>query len=167
MSRPGADADGLRAALLSLELGFFAGFRDPWWLIGSAAATLCGVPGIPVHDIDILCSERDAEALVAARAHDVDAGYRPGDETRFRSRFARLRLAPLPVEVMGGLQVRSGSRWRPVEVLHGAIVPCGAHAIAVPALPEQLRLFELFGRGKDLEKAQRLREYIGERADVA
>ena len=167
MNRPGADAAELRAALLSMAPAFFAGLRDPWWLIGSAAATLSGVRGIPVHDIDVLCSERDAEALIAARAGEVDAGYRPAGEGRFRSRFARLHSTPLPVEVMGGLQVNRDGRWRPVEVVDGTTVACGERSFPVPTLPEQLRLFELFGRDKDLEKARRLREYLGENADVA
>lgn len=167
MNRRGVDADGLHAALQSLEPGFFAGFRDPWWVIGSAAAALSGVPGIPVHDIDILCSERDAETLVAAHADEIDADYRPGDDERFRSRFTRLCRASLPVEVMGGLQVESGGQWLPVRITQGTRVACGLHAIPVPTLSEQLRLFELFGRDKDLEKARRLHEHLREHVGVA
>ena len=38
-------------------------FRDSWWIIGSAAMALAGIPGIVPQDIDVLCSRSDALRL--------------------------------------------------------------------------------------------------------
>lgn len=162
------DAEGVRAALRATPPGLFAAFRDPWWLIGSAAAALCDVPGITVHDLDILCSECDASNLLAAYRHRVDAQFRPADDALFRSRFARLSFDPLPVEVMGGLEVRRDGRWQPVRVADERMLDCDGQVIRVPSLPEQVRLFECFGRGKDLAKAALTRNHLaGEGASHA
>lgn len=141
--------------------------RDPWWVIGSAALALAGVEGIAPNDVDLLLSVRDADACVAAHADCLESGDASAGQDRFRSRFARLRFAPMPVEVMGGLQVHRDGRWKPVGVGETRIVALGAAAIRIPGIDEQLRLLELFGRDKDLAKAQRLRHFMsGEPAHV-
>lgn len=38
-------------------------FRDPWWIIGSAAMVLADIPNVAPQDIDVLCSRRDALQL--------------------------------------------------------------------------------------------------------
>lgn len=165
---PVTEVEGVRAALRALPPGFCDAFRDPWWLIGSASAVLCGVTGIDVHDLDILCSEHDAASLPAACPDRVDARFRPGDDALFRSRFARLSFDPLPVELMGGLEVHRDGRWRPVRVAEDRAVDLGRRQVRVPSLPEQLRLLEWFGRDKDLAKAGLIRQYLAkERASHA
>ena len=42
-------------------------FRDSWWIIGSAAMALAGIPGIMPQDIDVLCSRNDALRLRDSR----------------------------------------------------------------------------------------------------
>lgn len=134
-----------------------AGLHDPWWIVGSAAAALSGVEGFAPGDVDLLTSERDAEALIARHRDAVDGGYLPAEGGRFRSRFARFAFAPMPVEVMGGLEVRREGRWDRVEIAQGlADAPAG---VPLPSLDEQIRLFEWFGREKDLDKARRLRAW--------
>jgi hypothetical protein len=131
-------------------------FRDPWWVIGSAAMRLAGVDGPEPNDVDLLCSERDADALVEAWTAHRDDHYRPADDGRFRSRFARFAHLPMPLEVMGDLEVRVAGDWQPVQVASELRVEVNGHAIPVPALSEQWRILTLFGREKDLAKAARI-----------
>jgi hypothetical protein len=147
-------------SVAGLVPAFVESFRDPWWLIGSAALLLAGVDGVLPHDIDVLASERDADAFIARHADLQERDHRPAGDERFRSRFARFRFAPLPVEVMGGLQVRRGEAWMPVRIDATRMVDCGGAVVPLPALHEQLRLFEWFGRDKDIDKARRLRAHL-------
>jgi len=141
-------------------------FRDPWWVIGSAAAHLVAAPEIVPHDIDVLASAHDVDAFAARHGDVLDRDYRPGDGARFRSRFARFAFAPLPVELMGGLEVDDGRGWRAVHVGATRMVDCDGQAIPLPTVAGQIRLFEWFGRDKDLEKARILRRHARETADA-
>lgn len=138
-------------------------FRDPWWIIGSAAMALIGVPEIAPQDIDVLCSRDDALRLQAAWAVHADGVYRPQDDACFRSTFARFTHLPMPLEVMGDLDVMTPEGWRPLRVLEDAAVDVGGHAIRVPTLAEQQRIFLLFGRPKDLAKAARVAAFLEDR----
>jgi hypothetical protein len=150
---------GLRHALPELARTF----RDPWWIIGSAAMALAGVPGTAPQDIDVLCSRDDALRLQAAWVPHADAAYRPQDEARFRSEFARFTHLPMPLEVMGGLEVMTPEGWRPLQMLDHATLEVEGHAIRVPTLAEQQRIFTLFGRPKDLAKAARIAAFLEDR----
>jgi hypothetical protein len=129
---------------------------------------LAGVVDIVPHEIDVLASARDAEGFVLRHAGLIERDHRPPGDELFRSRFARFRFAPLPVEVMGGLHVRRDGAWKPVRIATTRLVDCGGAVVPVPSPAEQLRLFEWFGRDKDIDKARRLRAHavIGDR-DVA
>ena len=129
---------------------------EPWCLIGSAAARLLGAE-VSVADVDVLVSHADADALMALWADRRDVAHAPADGDRFRSRFARFRFPGLPVEVMGGLELDQGEGWQPVSP--GRLVLAGVQgmAVPVPALGEQIRILESFGRDKDRERAATLR----------
>lgn len=157
----GRARDTVIASVARLAPSFAETFRDPWWLIGSTAMLLSGVDDVPPRDIDVLTSERDADAFIVRHADLVERDHRPAGDERFRSRFARFRFAPLPVEVMGGLQVRREDAWTPVRIGATRMVDCVGAAVPVPEADEQLRLFEWFGRDKDIDKARRLRAHLG------
>jgi len=129
---------------------------EPWCLIGSAAARLLGAE-VSVADIDVLVSREDAETLATLWTDRRGTTHAPADDGRFRSQFARFDFPGLPVEVMGGLELNQGGGWQPI--LPGKLVLAGVHGIAVPvpALDEQIRILESFGRDKDRERAAALR----------
>ena len=129
---------------------------EPWCLIGSAAARLLGAE-VDVADIDVLVSRADAETLATLWADRRDAAHAPADDDRFRSHFARFRFPGMPVEVMGGLELDRGEGWQAVSP--GRLVLAGVQgmAVPVPALDEQIRIFESFGRDKDRARAAALR----------
>ncbi|SEJ48596.1 hypothetical protein [Frateuria terrea] len=124
---------------------------DPWAVIGSAAAWLAGAD-VEVADVDVLTSARDARSLVRhwqGRLLDT-AGLKDAD--RFRSHFARFDF-PLPVEVMGDLEVARPEGWRRVHVGATTLVQIDRLSVPIPTLDEQLRLLECFGRPKDRLRA--------------
>lgn len=142
-------------------------FRDPWWVIGSAAMRLGGIAEVEPADVDLLCGADDAERLISAWQERCDAGYLPHDDDRFRSRFVRFRHLPMPVEVMGDLHVRAGAGWQAVRVEASQQVSCDGYAVSIPTWQEQIRILSLFGRGKDLAKAELISSHIeAERMDV-
>ena len=143
-----------------------AAFQDPWWIIGSSALHLSGVPGIVPQDLDLLTSGRDADSLVEALPDQVDSNYLPSDK-RFDSRFASFPALPMPVEVMGDLAMRIEGAWQAIIVGPSRILDVGAHEVRVPTLHEQIRLLKLFGRDKDLAKAALVSSFLKkETADV-
>lgn len=153
----------LRATLAEVRQRLaLADRRDPCWLIGSAAAAVAGVDGFTPADIDLLMSTRDAEAFASTHRDRMDATYVPGDAGRFRSRFARFRFAPMPVEIMGGLEVFRDGSWHAVRI--ESRLPCALLGDDpwLPSLEEQARLFECFGRDKDLARANLVRAMLPE-----
>ena len=130
--------------------------RDPWWIIGSAAALLVGVAEQPVADVDLLVSEADARRLLDRLSLRP---FSPDPSDRFRSAlFARLDALPLPLEVMAGLKVRAHGRWRPVVPRTRQCAARENRLLYVPDAAEQVRICRLFGRAKDLARAARLDE---------
>ena len=130
--------------------------RDPWQLIGSAAARLAGA-AVSVADLDLLTSAADAARLADAWRDRREAGYAPAGAERFRSHFVRFRFAGMPVEVMGALELDAGQGWTPVTVREVMLVRVAGLQVPVPSIAEQIRILESFGRPKDLHRAALLR----------
>ncbi len=142
-------------------------FRDPWWIIGSAAMALAGVPDIVPQDIDVLCSHDDADRLrLRWRMHEA-GDSRPRDGMRFRSAFSRYEHLPVPLEAMGGLEVMTADGWRALEVREDIRTVHAGCELRLPTLAEQRRILHLFGRDKDLAKAARLAAFMEEATGVA
>ncbi len=76
---------------------------------------------------------------------------------RFRSRFARFVFPGLAVEIMGGLEVSGGAGWEPVRVGEIIAVDVAGLRVPIPAVEEQIRLLERFGRPKDSQRAALLK----------
>ncbi len=121
-------------------------FTAPWAPIGSGALILLGVPLDDAGDLDIVTSIDGARRLRAAWSGWLDTGELKTPDGPFRSEdFARYATPWGPVEVMGGLKVR-GQR---LELASG-----------LPSGREQLRILRLFGRPKDVAKAERLEAWM-------
>ncbi|KRE87895.1 hypothetical protein ASG75_05190 [Rhodanobacter sp. Soil772] len=136
--------------------------RDPWTLIGSAAARLAGAE-VVVADLDVLTSVRDAETLIGHWKARRDDTYVPPGEDRFRSRFARFLFPGLPVEVMGGLELCGERGWELVRIDAIVMLDVAGLAVPIPAVTEQIRVLESFGRPKDLQRAALLKRLSEER----
>jgi hypothetical protein len=136
--------------------------RDPWWVIASAAMALHGVTPIEVADVDVLASVRDAARVLATLRLPTP----PASGTdRFRSTiFARLDIAPVPIELMAGFHVRDGATWRPILPETRILITLGDTALPVPSVAELIAHCALFGRPKDKARAALLQQWETERA---
>ena len=113
--------------------------RDPWGVIGSAAAWLVGAK-VSVADVDFLTSARDAKALGERWHARLDNRYVPEGSNRFRSHFARFVFPGLPVEVMGKLEVHGADGWMPVKIDQLMTINCAGEGVPIPSMAEQIRI---------------------------
>lgn len=135
------------AATLSVIADAAPDFADEWWVIGSAAAALAGAEVADVRDVDLLLSERDAKALLL-RWKDAPRHIIEPSEIFRSATFARFGNAPLPIEALGGFEMRVRDQWRAVRPLtrirHGDMF--------APSIAEQIALYEAMNRKKDLAR---------------
>ena len=132
--------------------------RDPWWIIASAAIALHGAHPIEVADVDLLASERDAKALIAALGV-VPAP--PGGTPLFRSTlFARWTAPPLAVEIMAGFAVRTADGWQAVHPATRLEKQVDGRRLFVPSADELIAHCRLFGRPKDEERAALMQRFM-------
>jgi hypothetical protein len=131
-----------------------AGAAEPWWIIGSAAVALHGRAGEVREDVDVLTGPAGARRFL--QGFGIEAA--PGEASAlFRSEvFGRWDGAPLAVEVMGGLHLRTGGGWQPVRIETRQAVNVEGRTLYIPAAEELARLFTSFGRPKDVERAKQL-----------
>lgn len=158
-----ADASGLRTTLIRVVPDLQRCCNDRWMLIGSAAAQLAGAV-VTVADIDVLSSKSDAAHLQDYWATYRDDDYVPEDGRRFRSHFARFTFLPLPVEIMGGLELHGAEGWQSVKIEHTVRVDVDGIDVLIPTLDEQIRLLESFARPKDMTRVTSLKSLQRERS---
>lgn len=127
--------------------------EDPWWVLGSAAMALIEIDPGDIRDIDVLVSERDADALI--RKHSL-TNMADGGTDGFRSNFFLTpNLGQVPVEIMAGYQIRTAGAWQVVEPKTRLRIPVGSAAIFVPDRDEQMHFLKRLGRPKDRDRLQR------------
>lgn len=157
---PTDNAAALRATLGAALPVLHCRCREPWWLIGSAALHISGVPGIEVHDIDVLVADADAVRLLAGWHERLDDAFQPERTDLFRSRFGRVDGFALPLEVMGDLKLRRDGEWQLVRPTDRILIRWQGFSVPVPSLPAQRAILESFGRAKDLAKAEVVRRHL-------
>lgn len=121
--------------------------RDPWCLIGGAAALLHGADIPRLHDMDVLVSRRDGRAIVAR------LGLVPDNKAvsdRFRSTcFCTWTSAGIPVEFMADFSVFANGTWLAVRPEPAEIIRIGDAELLLPSLDGLIAMHRLFGRDKD------------------
>ena len=128
--------------------------QDPWWIFGGAAMVLWGLRDWRAPDIDIMASPRDARRLIEALHGEVTPD--PG-EGLFRSHvFGQILTTPVPLDVMAGMDVRAGGDWVPVTFSTRVAIALEDFTVFTPSINEQIETCRLFGRPKDLLRAEML-----------
>jgi hypothetical protein len=130
-----------------------AGAGDEWWLFGGAAVALHGLP-IGVADVDVLMSMRDIGVLASK------LGIAPDRDTpvdRIRSDiWLPWKVPPLGVDFTAGLAVRVGEDWTRIAPRTREAVQVAGHTLYIPSRGELIEILRLFGRPKDLARAEGL-----------
>lgn len=139
---------------LALLLDLSAEIRDPWWIIGGAATALITGSVADVHDIDVVLSPADARRLIAVLGLQDSTD---GGTERFRSEvYATWRAPPVPVDLLGGFQVKAGDHWTPVAPKTRRPFQTPAGTVFLPSVEEQIEITKLLGRPRDFERINRL-----------
>ena len=142
---------GLEATLAEVSR-IAAPLEDDWWVIGSAAIALTGI-NIEVLDVDLVVSERDARTLLGVWAAPAVA---TGSQDRFRSIHGVHTGTPIPIEIMGALQVKVEDRWARVTPNTREAVDLPGGRVFIPDAADQLALLLMFRRPQDLVRAEML-----------
>jgi hypothetical protein len=129
-----------------------ATLQDDWWVIGSAAIALTGV-AIEVPHVDLLVSARDADTLLSGWAAPKTAA--DGRE-RFRSLLGEHAGTPIPIDVMGRLEVLIDDQWLPASPTTRVHVDLPGGSVFIPDPADQLALLLMFRRPQDLVRAEML-----------
>ena len=147
------------AASLDILASAASDMQDPWWIFGGAAMVLWGLQDWRAPDIDILCSPRDARRLIEGLHGQVTPD--PG-EGLFRSQvFGQILTTPVPLDVMANMDVRAGGDWIPVTFSTRVPIVLEDFTVFTPSLNEQIETCRLFGRPKDLQRAEMLESLRG------
>lgn len=134
--------------------------QDPFYIIGSSALVLAGIPLENTHDIDLLTSYSDATFLKEQWKVKNVRGYLPGDSDKFRSNFGRFQWSNMLVEVMGDLEVCHDGQWQKLQINEYFEISINELKIRIPTLEEQERIFRFFSRIKDLAKADKIIKHL-------
>jgi hypothetical protein len=145
--------------LLALIYPDLQQLENDYFIIGSGAMLLSDITIPIVTDLDLLMSAADADKLKYKWSQRMRKGFSPENQHLFRSNFARFDFGEIDIEVMGDLEVNKNNLWQRVSVERLMEVSIEGMKIKIPTLQEQKRIFMLFGREKDVAKANQIEEY--------
>lgn len=129
-----------------------ARLQDPWWVTGSAAIALTGVE-IEVLDVDLLLSHRDARTLLGDWAVPTRVTE---EQDRFRFIAGTHGGTPIPVQILGALDVNVEGQWFPVTPTTRQQIDLAGGPLYIPDVADQLALLLLLRRPQDLVRAEML-----------
>jgi hypothetical protein len=123
-----------------------------WWVIGSIAALLAGSSQFDPDDVDVFGNTETMNAFV--KFFGCELSEAP-DHHQFRSMpYRRIALPDSTlIEVMGGLEVLNNGQWQKLLITTRIEISGFGAPLWIPAAEEQIAIFEMFGRPKDLAKA--------------
>ena len=143
-------------AALRLVAANGANIAGEWWIIGSTAALLAGCHVFEPDDVDVFGSTETMREFVKSFGSEADDAP---SHKQFRSMpYQRIHLPhATPIEVIGGLEVLFEGHWQRLLIKSRNEISGFGAPLWIPSVKEQIRIFELFGRPKDLAKAKTLR----------
>jgi hypothetical protein len=123
-----------------------------WWVIGSTAALLAGYSHFDPDDVDVFGSTETMNAFVKSFGSER---FEAPDHHQFRSMpYQRIALPDFtPIEVMGGLEILNNGQWQKLSITTRIEISGFGAPLWIPSVEEQIAIFEMFGRPKDLAKA--------------
>ena len=132
-------------------------FKDPWRLIGSAAAKLAGAEVGAINDIDIILSERDNFALKEFWSDREVLSVDPS--AQFRSTVFHRFATPLTVEAMSNFELQNAAgKWMRIE----PVTRVQFGDVFAPDIAEQISILKLMGRPKDLPRIAALEAVLAQ-----
>lgn len=134
-----------------------------YYIIGSSAIILSGIDVGITHDIDILTNSYHSNVLRAAWNDKLVKDPPMKESGLFESDFACFQFSEMQIEVLGDLKVFKGDRWVHLDVNDYDIFNLNGLEIKIPTLTEQIRILNLFGRKKDMNRINIINECMNRR----
>ena len=117
-----------------------------------------GIEGSEPDDIDVVASGACLRRVLA-RAGIPEAAPKPHPQFR-SSPYQRIETyGAAPIELMGDLHAQKAAKFMRIVFDHRMELTIGGSTIFIPSIAEQIALFRLFGRDKDLAKAALLEKF--------
>ena len=141
---------------------YLSQLKNEYWFIGSSSLSLQGIE-VDFADIDLLTSREDAIVLMEQLKEYRVSHPLHTDNHRYRSQFARFLIAGYAVEVMGDLEIIYNRHWVQVinTVKETERITISHHVLPVPSLPDQLTIYTLLDRPKDIHKIRGILDKMG------
>ena len=119
-------------------------------LFGTVVLELKGIGDFAAADLDVIVLAEEATALAAAAG--IDPGGEGGND-KFRS-MVHLHLsgAPLVVDVMAGMSIRTTDGWVLYEMGEAVEIEAVGKRFRTVSLADLRRFYRLAGRAKDVAK---------------
>lgn len=134
-----------------------------YYIIGSSAIILSGIDVGITHDIDILTNTYHSNVLRAEWNDKLVKDPPMKESNLFESDFACFQFSEMQIEVLGDLKVFKGDRWVHLDVNDYNIFKLNGLEIKIPTLTEQIRILNLFGRKKDMNRINIINEHMNRR----
>ena len=116
-------------------------------LFGTAVLELMEIGDFRATDLDVIVGMEEAVALAAAAG--IDPGGEGGND-RFRSAVhLHVDAAPLVIDVMACMRVRTADGWTLYKLSETADVEAGGGRFRAASLADLRRFYRLAGRAKD------------------
>jgi len=141
---------------------YLSQLKNDYWFIGSSSLSLQGI-AVDFADIDLLTSSEDAIGLMEQLKGYKVSYTPPNDNHKYRSNFTRFLIAGYAVEVMGDLEINYNGDWVHVmdTIRKTKRIAINHHVLPVPSLHDQLTIYKLLDREKDIHKIQGILDKIG------
>ncbi len=128
-----------------------------WWIIGSTALALGGIAVTP-RDIDVFAA---SDVIEAARlALGVPAMPSGSDLFRSSPYFQFTPEGGLEIDFMGDLEVRANAEWIRLRIESKVKLTVCNNELFIPSLEAQARILRVFGRPKDLARADLIAAHL-------
>lgn len=134
--------------------------QDDYFIFGTSALVLCGIE-METADIDILLSPRDLAYLQSVWTDKHIKDHVTQNDHLFRSlNLSRFDFNEMDIEIMAKLEVNKNGTWVPLHVQDYFTLNLDDMQIKLPTIEEQKRIFNFFGREKDLKKLKLIEELL-------
>ena len=147
--------DTLKAAREGL-----ACLKDDFFIIGACSTILSGIDIGNTNDIDILVTTEDADKLRSVWRDKIEENPPLKESELFKSNFTRYNFPKMYIEAMGDLLIFKNGNWEKVTVNHYTTTAIDGFEIKIPTIEEQIRILQLFGRKKDMERLSLINGFL-------
>jgi hypothetical protein len=141
---------------------YLSQLKNEYWFIGGSSLSLQEI-AVEFADIDLLTSREDAIVLMEQLKEYRVSYPLHTDNHKYRSQFARFLIAGYAVEVMGDLEINYNGDWVHVmdTITKTERITINHYVLPVPSLQDQLTIYTLLDRPKDIHEIRGILDKMG------